>query len=282
MLPLRDATSHKGTHGTLVCLAGSLEYAGAALLCGLAGARGGAGLVALAVPVSIQPVVAGRVPELITVGLPLAADGDIEPVGAQAAIEARSAEAMVIGPGLHESAGNAALVAGLVASPGGPAVVDGGALNLLARRTEWWPAVRRALVLTPHPGELQRLTGAPPDATGDQRQRHARDAAERFGHVVVLKGAGTLIASPDGRMALSPFANAALASAGSGDVLAGLIGSLLAQGVAPFEAACLGVYLHGRAGERLSERLGDAGLIASDLPFEAAVARRELTEVRVG
>jgi NAD(P)H-hydrate epimerase len=122
--------------------------------------------------------------------------------------------------------------------------------------------------------------GTPAGATDDAREASVKAAAERFGQVVVLKGAHTVIATPDGQVATSPFANAALATAGSGDVLAGTIGSLMAQRVAPFEAARLGVWLHGRAGQRISERLGDAGLLASDLPYEIALARHELGATR--
>jgi ADP-dependent NAD(P)H-hydrate dehydratase / NAD(P)H-hydrate epimerase len=113
-------------------------------------------------------------------------------------------------------------------------------------------------------------------ASDDARAERAREAAERFGQVLVLKGARTVVAGADGRLAVAPFANPALATAGTGDVLAGAVAALLAQGLAPFEAACLGVYLHGMAGERVRERLGDAGLVASDLPLELALARREL------
>jgi NAD(P)H-hydrate epimerase len=159
-------------------------------------------------------------------------------------------------------------------------VVDGGALNLLSRSGEWWRDAQRECVLTPHPGEFARLMGAPAGESDGERMTSAIAAAQRFGQVVVLKGARTVVAAPDGRSAVAPFANAALATAGSGDVLAGTIGSLLAQGVAAFDAACLGVYLHGRAGERLRQRLGDAGLLASDLPYEIALARHELVAGR--
>jgi NAD(P)H-hydrate epimerase len=137
--------------------------------------------------------------------------------------------------------------------------------------------VSRKCVLTPHPGEFERLTGSPVSTSDQERRERCQAAARRFGQVVVLKGAHTVIAAPDERVAVASFEVAALATAGTGDVLAGLIGALLAQGVQPFEAACLGVYLHGRAGERLSWRLGDAGLVASDLPFEVALARHELS-----
>jgi ADP-dependent NAD(P)H-hydrate dehydratase / NAD(P)H-hydrate epimerase len=275
LLPARDEHSHKGSHGTLICLCGSAEYVGAALLAASAATRAGAGLVALAVPRSLHAHFAGRVVEAITITLP-EADGDVEPDGAAQALAEREASALAIGCGLRESEGHRRLILDLLSRPGPPALVDGGGLNLLARSGEWWRGVRRECVLTPHPGEFARMTGAAVGASDDARAERAREAAERFGQVLVLKGARTVVAGADGRLAVAPFANPALATAGTGDVLAGAVAALLAQGLAPFEAACLGVYLHGMAGERVRERLGDAGLVASDLPLELALARREL------
>jgi NAD(P)H-hydrate epimerase len=279
LVPTRDPDGHKGTFGTLVCICGSLDYAGAALLSGTAAARAGAGLVALAVPASLQRVFAGRVPDLVTLGLPEKDDGsDIDAMGAGHALKPRAPDALVFGSGLRESDGYAELLAGLLAREGPPMVVDGGGLNLLSRAGEWWHGVTRALVLTPHPGEFARIAGRAAGDSDDARRASALDAAARFAAVVVLKGARTVVAAPDGSSAVASFANAALATAGTGDVLAGTIGALLAQGLAPFDAARLGVYLHGRAGELVSQRVGDAGLLASDLTALLPVARRELVD----
>lgn len=277
LLPDRPLDGHKGTFGTLLCVCGSLDYAGAALLCGLGAARAGAGLVALAVPAALQPVVAGRVPELVTYALPEQPAGrGADSLEASALIDAKAPDALVIGCGMAQNDGNRELILRLLASAGAPAVLDGGGLTLLAQSGRWWAANVRACVLTPHPGEFTRIMGTPPGDGDGGRESSAKAAAERFGQVVVLKGARTVIATPDGQTAVAPFANAALATAGAGDVLAGTIGSLLAQKLAPFDAARLGVWLHGRAAARISERLGDSGLIASDLPYEIAVARHEL------
>jgi NAD(P)H-hydrate epimerase len=281
LLPRRPADGHKGSFGTLLCVCGSLDYAGAALLCGLGAARAGAGLVVLAVPAALQPVIAGRVPELVTIALPeQPAGGGADSLEATAVIEARTPDALVVGCGMAETEGNRELVLRLLAANGVAAVLDGGALNLLARSGRWWAANQRECVLTPHPGEFARIMGTPAGVSDDERLASAKAAAERFGQVVVLKGAHTVIATPRGDVAVASFANAALATAGSGDVLAGTIGALLAQRLTPFDAARLGVWLHGRAGERISERLGDSGLIASDLPYEIAVARHELAASR--
>jgi NAD(P)H-hydrate epimerase len=177
---------------------------------------------------------------------------------------------------MRETADNGLLVLEMLRHEGGPVVLDAGALNLLARTESWWDGVDRACVMTPHAGEFKRLTGEGVRSDDAERARKASAGAMKFGQVLLLKGARTVVAAPDGRLAVSTFANAALATAGSGDVLAGLIGALLAQGVEPFDAACLGVYLHGRAGERLSFRYGTAGLMASELPQEIALARHEL------
>ena len=255
------------------------RYAGAALLCGTAAARAGAGLVGLAVPASLQSLFAGRVAELITIGLPEAVDrSDIEPAKGVEVLKARAPDALVFGSGLRESAGYGELLSALLGRTGPAMVVDGGGLNLLSRAAEWWPHVKRALVLTPHPGEFARIMGRPAGTSDSERRQSAAAAAERFGQVVVLKGAHTVVATPDGVLAASDVATALLATAGTGDVLAGTIGSLLAQGVAPFDAARLGVYLHGRAAQRIAERLGDAGLLASELAHEIAVTRHELAE----
>jgi NAD(P)H-hydrate epimerase len=277
LLPARPADGHKGTFGSLICVVGSLDYAGAALLCGLGAARAGAGVVTLAVPAVLQPVVAGRVPELVTLALPEQPAGrGADSLAATELIDGKSPDALVVGCGMADNEGNRELVMRLLAAGGAPTVLDGGALTMLAQSGRWWAANKRDCVLTPHPGEFTRIMGAPPGAGDDGREVSAREAAARFGQIVVLKGARTVIATPDGQTAVAPFANAALATAGSGDVLAGTIGSLLAQHVAPFDAARLGVWLHGRAAARISERLGDSGLLSSDLPYEIAAARHEL------
>ncbi|HYC07390.1 MAG TPA: ADP/ATP-dependent (S)-NAD(P)H-hydrate dehydratase, partial [Candidatus Binatia bacterium] len=167
-----------------------------------------------------------------------------------------------------------------------PIVLDAEALRGLASTDAWWDGVRRAAVLTPHVGEFGRLragSGHDPSEDGDlvdddpARVTAASAAAAEWGQVVVLKGARTVIAAPDGAVSVAGFVNPAMATGGTGDVLAGTIGSLLAQGLSTYDAARLGVHLHGAAGESVRERLGDAGLLASDLPVEIAYARRRLT-----
>ena len=283
LLPRREPRAHKGDNGRVLLVAGSLDYAGAGLLASHAAGRAGAGLVTLAVPASLQPIVAGRFVEVITAGLPERAPFDVDPGAALERIGSLSHDALVVGPGLRGSPATDALVAGLLGLAGAPAVVDAEALNALSRSPGWPGTVARRCVLTPHPGEFRRLV---PDVAGDlsgddaARVRAAREAASAWGQVVVLKGARTVVAEPGGTVARAPFENPALGTGGTGDVLAGTIGALLGQGLAPYTAARVGVYLHGAAGDAIRDRLGDSGLLASDLPGEIAHVRHRLSRLR--
>jgi NAD(P)H-hydrate epimerase len=291
LLPARPARGHKGTFGKVLVIAGSLDYAGAALLVCRAAGRAGAGLVTLAVPETLQPLFAAKVVEATTMALPEDDVEEIDPEPALARILDHEHDALVVGPGLRPGLATAELVRELIDGGGeerAPAVLDAEALRSLASMDGWWDGDRRAAVLTPHAGEFTRMrvgSGIAPDADGDlteddaARVAAAKDAAAAWRQVVVLKGARTVVASPDGEVALAPFENPALATGGTGDVLAGAIGALLAQGLTPYAAARLGVYLHGAAGDALRERFGDAGLLASDLPDALAMARRRLAAI---
>lgn len=289
LLPERPKRGHKGTFGKLLVIAGSLDYAGAALLVCRAAGRTGAGLVTLAVPESLQPLFAAKVVEATTMGLPEDDVEEIDPEPALARILDHEHDALVVGPGLRPGLATAELVRSLLPAAGerdvAPIVLDAEALRSLASVDGWWELDHRPAVLTPHAGEFARLragSGRDPAEDGDltidddARVAAAMDAAAAWHAVVVLKGARTVIAAPDGSVAIAPFENPALATGGTGDVLAGAIGSLLAQGLEPFAAARLGVYLHGVAGDGIRERYGDAGLLASDLPEGLAVARKRL------
>ncbi|HXG27022.1 MAG TPA: NAD(P)H-hydrate dehydratase [Candidatus Binatia bacterium] len=293
LLPERPARGHKGHFGKVLVIAGSLDYAGAALLVCRAAGRGGAGLVTLAVPESLQPLFAAKVIEATTMALPEDDVEEVDPEPAIARILDHEHDAIVVGPGLRPGLATAELVRLLLAAPDdepepAPLVLDAEALRSMATLGEWWSGTPRPCVLTPHVGEFERLragSGVEPAVDGDlggddeARRTAARAAAEAWGQVVVLKGAKTVIAEPDGTVTVAPFENPGLASGGTGDVLAGLIGSLLAQGLAPGPAARLGVYLHGAAGENLRERLGDAGILASDLPEVVPIVRKRLVGV---
>jgi NAD(P)H-hydrate epimerase len=298
LLPERPARGHKGTFGKVLVIAGSLDYAGAALLVCRAAGRAGAGLVTLAVPESLQPLFAAKVVEATTMALPEDDVEEVDPEPAIARILDHEHDAIVVGPGLRPGLATAELVRMLLAvadessenesAEATPMVLDAEALRSMATMGEWWTGAVRPCVLTPHPGEFERLregAGMAPADAGDlsdddaARRAAAKAAAEAWRQVVVLKGAKTVIAEPDGTVTVAPFENPALASGGTGDVLAGVIGALLAQGLAPGPAARLGVYLHGTAGDLVRERLGDAGLLASDLPDAVPVVRKRLAAI---
>ncbi|HEX5826312.1 MAG TPA: NAD(P)H-hydrate dehydratase [Candidatus Limnocylindrales bacterium] len=292
LIPERAKRGHKGSFGKLLVIAGSLDYAGAALLVCRAAGRAGAGLVTLGVPESLQPLFAAKVVEATTMALPEDDVEEVDPEPALAKILDHEHDALVVGPGLRPALATADLLRLLLTQPeegsAGPAVLDAEALRTLASADGWWEGVTRPCVLTPHAGEFARLragSGHEPGDDGDlneddeARVAAARSASSEWRQVVVLKGARTVIASPDGSVAVAPFENPAMASGGTGDVLAGTIGALLAQGLAPFDAARLGVYLHGLAGELVSERVGDAGMLAGDLPDALPMGRKRLAAI---
>lgn len=266
LLPARPASAHKGTFGTALIAAGSMNYTGAAVLAGQAATRAGAGLVTMAIPQTIYPVVAGWLAEATYLPLPDEA-GYLAPA---AASDIRAgfgrATVLLVGPGLGHTESTAAFVRQLLqADDLPPLVLDADALNILARQPNWWTLLPPGCILTPHPGEMARLTGDSTREVQANRLELASEMARKWGQVVLLKGAYTVVAAPDGRVMVLPFANPAMAKGGSGDVLAGAIAALRAQGLAPFEAAVAGGYLHGLAGEMAREELGVAGVMAGDL-----------------
>jgi NAD(P)H-hydrate epimerase len=292
LLPERAKRGHKGTFGKLLVIAGSLDYAGAAFLVCRAAGRAGAGLVTLAVPESLQPLFAAKVVEATTMALPEDDVEEVDPEPALAKILDHEHDALVVGPGLRPALATADLLRLLLTVPeeptNPPAVLDAEALRTLASADEWWTSVSRPCVLTPHAGEFARLragSGHDPADDGDlnddddARVRAATAAAAEWRQVVVLKGARTVVATPAGDVSVAPFENPAMASGGTGDVLSGTIGALLAQGLSTYDAARLGVYLHGLAGETVRDRIGDAGLLAGDLPDALPVGRKRLAQI---
>ncbi|HEY7738875.1 MAG TPA: NAD(P)H-hydrate dehydratase [Candidatus Limnocylindria bacterium] len=268
-LPDRPPISHKGTFGRVLVVAGSLEYAGAAILTGLGAARAGAGLVCLATPESVGLRLLGLVPELTSLLLPEEAVGLVAPSGwRQLTAATGEYDAVVVGPGLGRHAATLRRVAHLLGEVRRPVVIDADGLTALAARDRWWRTVTAPAILSPHPGEFARLTrGADvPDADDDRgREQAASQAARLWEHVVILKGANTVVAAPDGHVLRSAVATPALATAGSGDVLAGAIGAMLAAGLSPIDAAGVGVAIHAAAGLLAEQRIGTAGVLASDI-----------------
>jgi NAD(P)H-hydrate epimerase len=234
----------------------------------------------MGIPRTIFPVVASRLVEATYLPLP-DSDGQLSAESIQQLLENMSkATALLIGPGLGNSDRTASFLTGLLKEKEKlpSLVLDADALNILASQPEWWKLVPADAILTPHPGEMARLSGATTSDIQQDRFGVASDAANRWGHVVLLKGAHTIVASPDGRVMVLPFANPALAKAGSGDVLAGVITGLLAQGMEPFEAAGAGAYVHGLAGELARDHLGAMPVVAGDLVSFIPMALGELLD----
>jgi ADP-dependent NAD(P)H-hydrate dehydratase / NAD(P)H-hydrate epimerase len=258
-LPKRTRESHKYTYGRLAVVAGSRNYVGAAYLVGAAATRSGAGLVTMAVAEPVQALLASQLIEATWLPLPhtngFIAEGAADLLKAIAA----KSDALVIGPGLGAEDETKAFLSELLGLLGDTKVlVDADGLRLLAQINDWHKRLPAMSVLTPHPGEMQALTGLDTGTIQKDRLGVARRYAAEWGHVVLLKGAFTIIAAPDGRAVLEPFATPALAKAGSGDVLSGIIGSLLAQGLGPFEAAVAGAFIHGRSGDAALRQVGTA------------------------
>jgi NAD(P)H-hydrate epimerase len=289
-LPDRPRSAHKGTFGRALIVAGSVNYVGAATLAGAGAKRVGTGLVTMALPMPIQPAVAAGLTEATYLLLP----HDMGVIAAGAVPVLRGSfdayDALLLGPGLTQEKETVSFVHTLLGlkhaerkehigfvSSGAleqkkelefpPLVVDADGLNALVQADGWWKMLPPGTILTPHPGEMARLMGSDTRTADVQADRWgtAQRMAARWNAVLVLKGAFTVIASPEGRIVVLPFANSALATAGSGDVLAGAIAGLRAQGMGAFEAAVAGAYLHGLAGELARADLGDMGVVAGDL-----------------
>ncbi len=305
ILPERPSDAHKGTFGTALIAAGSVNYTGAALLAGEAAYRVGAGLVTLAVPAPLHSALAGHLPEATWILLP----HEMGVISAGAAdVLAKNFEratALLIGPGFGTEDTTKEFIENLLTGKVGskksaarigfvhgesekkaekneilpPMIFDADGLKLLAKITDWAKILPAPAVLTPHPGEMSALTGLSVDEIQADREGVAARFAKQWGHVVVLKGAFTVIASPDGRLTVIPVATAALARAGTGDVLAGLIVGLRAQGVDAYDAAVAGAWIHARAGlEAADEFGGTASVLAGDVLGSVADVLSDLDE----
>ncbi len=289
ILPERPLDAHKGTFGTALVIAGSVNYTGAAWLAGQAAYRSGAGLVMMAVPQPLHTALAGQFPEAIWLLLP----DELGVIAAEAwqVIQQgmERATAMLVGPGFGLEETTRTFLANLFSSARGrrsgiglvpsatagrarvsfnlpPLVLDADGLKLMAKMADWPRLLPAPAVLTPHPGEMSVLTGLSKEAIQRERVNIAEKYAREWGHVVVLKGAFTVVASPDGQTAVVPVATPALARAGTGDVLAGLIVGLRAQGVQAFPAAVAGAWIHAQAGLAAQKRLGStATVLAGDV-----------------
>ncbi len=292
LLPERPLESHKGTFGTALIAAGSINYTGAALLAGEAAYRIGAGLVTMAVPAPVHAALAGQFPEATWVLLPHQM-GSIAAGGAEVLAKSfESASALLIGPGFGMENSTKEFVENLIEGKFSakkapqrigfvhqesekkeennaklpPLVFDADGLKLLGQVKDWYTKIPAPAILTPHPGEMAALTELSKELIQEKRQDIAAQYAKTWGHVVVLKGAFTVVASPDGRSTVIPVASPALARAGTGDVLAGIIVGLRAQGLEAYESAVAGAWIHSQAGLYAAEDLGTtASVLAGDV-----------------
>lgn len=266
-LPKRKSESHKGTYGSVLVVAGGRGMAGAAALTGAGALRSGAGLVRIACPTEVQPIVAAFEPSYMVYPLTGDGRGRLDFPECRETLEELigQADVLAVGPGLGQSDGLRDLVGWVLESVTLPTILDADALNNLGGQVELLNAIQRPLVLTPHPGEFARLTGQSIVEVQADRQGQAVALARRTEPlVVVLKGAGTIVT--DGRRVFkNPTGNPGMATGGAGDVLSGVIAALIGQGLPAFEAAQLGVYAHGLAGDIARDQNGEVGLIAGDI-----------------
>ena len=265
-LPQRDRDGHKGTYGRVLVVAGNRGMSGAAILCGRAALRGGAGLVQVATAACAEPTVAAGNPCYMTHGIRLHADGGFaEAAGADLVELGESATVLAIGPGLGRSPTVPPMLRHLIAGlPDIPVVLDADGLYAFSPFTEEFKHRPAPLVLTPHPAEFARLIGAAVPIGDDPRRDQSVAFARQFGVVLVLKGARTVVT--DGRrIYTNTTGNPGMATGGSGDVLTGLIAALIAQKMEPFDAAVFGVWLHGRAGDLAANTFGEVSMTAADL-----------------
>ena len=281
LIPLRDPRAHKGSAGRVLLVGGSVGLTGAITLAARACTRSGAGYVHVAVPESLNDVLEVKLTEEITLPMPQTDARSLSLRSLDAIVERSQGEdAIVIGPGLSREADSEALARRLVAAIARPIVLDADALNAFAGRADLLASFGGSLVLTPHLGEMARISGITASELEERRIDVAREQAEQLNAVVVLKGAPTVIAAPDGRATVNPTGNPGLATLGSGDVLSGVIGALMAQGLDPYDAARLGVWVHGDAGDRAARTLGQHGMNAGDLLATVPLAMRALVAER--
>ncbi len=277
----RSIASHKGSFGHVLVVGGSVGKTGAGAMAGLGAARAGAGLVTLAVPSSLHALMEVKLTEIMTEPLPETAEQAVATAALprlQTLLEGK--QALVLGPGLSIQEETVRVVLGLLEKSSCPIVLDADGVNGLVDNLDVLARARAPVILTPHPGEMGRLLGRSAAEIQEDRVAVVESFSEKYGVTLVLKGARSLISSAEGRLAINSSGNPGLASGGTGDVLTGLIAGFLAQGLSPFDAACLGVYCHGKAADRLAMRWGDRGMLATDLLLEIPLVLKTLAALK--
>ena len=262
----RKAKTHKGDYGHLLVIGGSPGLTGAAALCSLSALRAGAGLVTLGIPESLNAILEVKLTEVMTKPLPETKEKTLSPEALPQVLEfSKKIDGFAIGPGLSTQRETADFLLSLLPRVDKPTILDADGINILAREITVLKKVKSALVLSPHPGEMARLLKKDISEVQKNREKIARDFAGEYGVVLVLKGYKTVVADQKGNVYINETGNPGMATAGSGDVLTGIIGAFLAQGLESFSAAKFAVYLHGLAGDLATQEKGEASLIASDI-----------------
>lgn len=276
----RPDDANKGTLGSLLCICGSYGMAGAAIMAGKAALRCGIGLLKTAVPKSIYQICASNILESVYYPLEETTNGAISFKNANFLLSAcENSSAVLIGCGLSVCDDTKALVKEIITKSTKPIVIDADALNCICDDVEILKSVKAPTIITPHPGEMARLIKSTPQKINSNREITALDFAKKYGVITVLKGAGTIIASPNGEAYINHTGNSGMATGGSGDVLSGIIGSLIAQGAKPFKAASAGVYLHGVAGDLAAKKYGKVSMLPTDMLELIPIAYKKLTEI---
>ncbi|MFA5315255.1 MAG: NAD(P)H-hydrate dehydratase [Candidatus Omnitrophota bacterium] len=277
----RKKQTHKGDYGHVLIVAGSRRYTGAALLCSGAAMRAGAGYVTLAFPEILQGVIACGVREVVTLPLRSTAQQSIsERALPQIVPLLRKTDCLLVGCGMSHHSSTQAFIRSLFRRACSPMVVDADGLNALAGHLDILKGLRCPVILTPHPGEMERLCGRRIDDTAVSRKKVAKDFALRYNVTLILKGHRTLVCSSRGRLYENTTGNPGLATAGSGDVLSGIVVAFLGQGMEPFEAACRAVYVHGLAADLAVKDKTQPGMIASDVIDYLPKAFRKIVGAR--
>ena len=262
----RPDDANKGSCGSLLSICGCYGMAGAAIMAGKSALRCGIGLLKMALPESIYPISAQSILESVYFPLSETSEGKISADNIDFLLEqAEKSSAVLIGCGLSVCSDTKQLVTAFIQNCKKPMVLDADALNCICDNPEILKSAKAQIIITPHPGEMSRLTAMSVQSVNQSRTETALAFAEKYGVVCVLKGAGTVIADKDGRALLNTTGNSGMATGGSGDVLAGMVSAFLAQGACPFDAAAAAVYLHGLAGDIAKERLGRVSMLPTDL-----------------
>ena len=266
IMPQRSADANKYSVGSLLCVAGSYSMAGAAVLCAKAALRMGAGYVKCVVTEEIYPIVSAQVPEAVFLVLPKGEKGGISAQYTKEIIKAANkSDAILVGCGMGMSQDTVSIVQSLITETDTPMVIDADGINAVAKHIDILEDIKKSVIITPHEGEMSRLTGIPSAEIHKNREKTAQNFSEEYGVVTVLKGKDTIVAEKGRELVINPTGNPGMAVAGSGDVLSGMIASLLCQGAKAFDAAMAGAFLHGLSGDLGAEDLTQYSLLPTDI-----------------